>query len=67
MDIVFLCHHDIAVGAPDTNYQVPGEDAEGGKFVLNVCRSIMHAKNISCPYHSLKLRGDKSATRTLAR
>ena len=89
MDIVFLCHHDIAVGAPvvlpsagdwchyswewstslacpphdvrsctidapdgevdlsvlsrpDTNYQVPGEDAEGGKFVLNVCRSIIN-------------------------
>ena len=96
VDIVFLCHHDISVGAPvvlpsagdwchyswewstslacpphdvrsctidapdgevdlsvlsrpDTNYQVPGE---GGKFVLNVCRSIVHAKNISCPYHS---------------
>ena len=36
---------------PDDNYmkEVTGT---GGKVVMNVCRSVVHRKSTSCPYHS---------------
>ena len=35
---------------PDDNYMQ--EVASGGRVVINVCRSIVHSKSTSCPYHS---------------